>query len=219
MGDTERHSKTGKGILNKLTSADSKDLRYEVKGVDGSVIWNELNLYDYLSEYADIEGNIIYVCDLSVDDKSFEILTYIEGKEQKRFVVLKFDYVEKKFVSNEKYDISDNDDENSPMIDDIVTPMLRNDKILYAPVDQEICEISRSDKKINRVPGLKDTVLKASEEYGQYESVWWFRPLSYSDGYMLYFVTLLTDKANTDTAVMALVVFSDDGEMMDIMMK
>ncbi len=105
------------------------------------------------------------------------------------------------------------------MIDDIVAPMLRSDCILFAAIDQEICEISRHDKSCVRINGLKDKVLMFANKSGNYECIGWFRPLTCSDTYTLFFVTLLPDKNLSKTAVMAMAVFSADGELLDIMLK
>lgn len=44
MGDTDRHSKTGRGSMHKLATNDPKTMEYEIIGADGSIIWGELAL-------------------------------------------------------------------------------------------------------------------------------------------------------------------------------
>ncbi len=216
IGDSDRRSKTSDAIMSKKNSAESDILEYDISYGE-EVVWEGLVLNEYIDAYSTDEKNKYRICDLNITGNRLEILAYIEGDTEKKFLILCFDLNDKKYISTEDYDLSDKDINNIPMIDDVVDPMLRSDMIMFAPVDQSLCKIIRSDKSFVRITGLKDKLLTAVNEKKYTEKIGWLRPLAYCDGYVLYYATALSDADLGESGVLCMAVFNDSEELLDLL--
>lgn len=203
-------SKTGTCYMEKT----SMEYTYNVKK-DGMIVWDGLMLNGYLSQVLGGEDKKdYYVCDVYSDDTCFDILLYFE-REDKFFLVLKFDYTEKKYLTFKKFDMNGVEHDMLPMVDGITTPMLTKEMIIYSSFSQDIYKVELDTENIQKLSDMKNDLLNKVSEDTKYEAVGWFRPIAYSEGYIIVYATLLEDKTIPESADKVVALYNENGQLYD----
>ena len=206
---TDVTSKTEPSYMKRI-NRNSSDLQespvYDVT-YNGSEVWNDLKLYDYIGD-----GDYI-TCDFYTEADELNILLY--DRSDNVFIVVVLDGRNHCIVSSDEYykcEYNPNIVDRNPLVDAISTPLITPDKICYPTIGGYIYEISRREGSIKQTVSA-ESLFETLKDDGYYTSFGWIRELGYNSGYYLVTLDLMVDKTVPESAVSFFLIFDSNWNM------